>query len=237
MPYVFMPPKENGLANQLITLTDFFFHHPDGLVHESIRDNEIGEWLDFNFETTARTDLPQYKGNIFINEFTMKNVHPLIRKLVKPSAKLQKVIARHEHLIQNVNLGCHVRRGASAIDSRPFVENDTDTFASDEAVQKMIEMVKSVGPDPVFLASDSPQTKKLFPENVKTLDAEIAVVHDMVKSDPKNRVNIFVDFFLLSKCPNIIVTGGNFPKLPGLSTFGYMAAVYGGAQAIIVPNP
>lgn len=234
--HVFVPPKGHGLANLFIMLTDFFFNCPNGAVHESVKDHGIGRWLTFHCPVTDRLDLPHYEGRIFINDFTMNNIHPTIRKLVSPSPELEKELAKHQHLVDGVRLGVHVRRGASARDSRNVVSLDTDTFASDAAVEQMVRMVESVLPAPVFLASDSPETKKLFP-NVRTLDTQIAVVHDDVKCNPDDRVGIFLDFFLLSKCPQIIVTGGKFPEPPGLSTFGYMAAVYGGGRAVIVRNP
>lgn len=227
---MFIPPKGHGLANLFIMLTDFFFHNPDGVVHESIKDYELGRWLTFNFEITDRTDIPVYEGKIFMNEFTIANVHPMIRKLIKPSPELELILEKHSHLVSP--LGIHCRRGASASDSRQVVSRNEDTFASDEAVEKMVRMAKG----PTFLASDSPLTKKLFPVHVKTLDAGIAVVHGDVECNASDRVNIFLDFFLLGKCSHVIVTGGNYPKIPGLSTFGYMAAVYGNKEFIAIGN-
>jgi hypothetical protein len=88
----------------------------------------------------------------------------------------------------------------------------------------------------VFLASDSPETKREF-YGARTLDTTIAVVHGMCPAAPtKDRRNVFVDFFLLSMCPRVFVTGGNFPGCPGMSTFGYMAAQYGGVPWEIVNN-
>jgi hypothetical protein len=185
---------------------------------------------------TDRTDLPVYESKIFINQFTIQHVHPLIRKLVSPSPELLELLEKHKHLIDDVKLGVHVRRGASAPDSRKIVSFDSDKFASHEAVEQMIRMVENVN-GPVFLASDSPLTKMYFPDNVRTLDTGIAVVHGDVECNPDDRAGIFLDFFLLSQCPQIIVTGGNFPELPGLSTFGYMAAIYGEKRFIIVKNP
>jgi hypothetical protein len=40
----------------------------------------------------------------------------------------------------------------------------------------------------------------------------------------------------LSRCPKLYITGGNFPQLPGLSTFGYMAAIYGGVPFEVISN-
>lgn len=234
MPQVFYPGKGHGFANTLIHLCDFFFNCPDGLVHESIKDYEVGEWIDFLFPLTDRTDLPEYKPGIYINQFTMSQVHPMIRKLIRPSQKLQKVLDEKAHLVKDVRAGVHVRRGASSRDSRSIVQADTDIFANDWALQKFQEIVKENAP--VFLASDSPETKKFF-RGVKTLDTEISVVHDECPDVPvSGRRNIFVDFFLLSQCPLLFLTGGNFPNPPGLSTFGYMAAMYGGKRFVMISN-
>ena len=231
---LFVPPKGHGLANLFIMLTDFFHHHPDGLVHESIKDYELGKWLTFHFKTTDRLDLPVYEPKIFINQLTIQQIHPLIRKLVSPSPELEKELAKHPI---RTRLGIHVRRGAAAQDSRPGVERDVDAYANDTAVQKMIQMALDVGPENVFLASDSPETKKLFPPEVQTLDNGVAVVHgSCLQGQPQDRLGIFLDFFLLSRCQHVIVTGSNFPGIPGISTFGYMAAIYGGVPFTVVPN-
>lgn len=236
MSHVFIPPKGHGLANLFIMLCDFFHNCPNGVVHESIKNHEMGRWLTFDFPITDRTDLPVYEGKIFFNTFTMGTIHPMIRKLVKPSPELEKLLKHHEGLVKDAKLGIHVRRGASAPDSRKVVSRDEDTFASNAAVDVMVYMAQTTEGS-VFLASDSPMTKQLFPKNTRTLNTGIAVVHDDVQCNSSDRVGIFLDFFLLSKCPQILVTGGNFPDLPGLSTFGYMAAIYGNVRYIFVKNP
>ena len=228
------PQKGAGFANTLIMLCDFFAHHPDGVVHESVKEYELGRWLTFHFPVTDRTDLPVYEPKIYINQFTIQNVRPLIRKLVSPSPELEALLKQHEHLIQGVNAGIHVRRGASASDSRVVVQKETDVFANENAMKRFLDVARTL--KPIFLASDSPETKKMFP-GAKTLDTTIAVVHDECPDAPdKDRRNIFVDFFLLSRCPRMYITGGNFPQLPGLSTFGYMAAIYGGVPFEVVSN-
>jgi hypothetical protein len=232
MVHMMYPQRGCGLANTLIHLCDFFTHHPDGLVHESIKDYELGRWLTFHFPLTDRTDLPVYKPQIYINPHTIQYVHPLIRKLISPSAELQKVIEEHD--LKNVKAGLHIRRGASANDSRVVVQNATDVFADDKAVDVFVNISKRE--TPFFLASDSPETKQKFP-NAQTIDTTIAVVHDECPNAPTNdRRNIFVDFFLLSQCPKLYITGGNFPQLPGLSTFGYMAAMYGNVPFEVISN-
>ena len=223
--------KGAGFANTLIHLCDFFTKYPDGVVHESIKDYELGKWLTFHFPLTDRTDLPVYEPKIYINTYTIQNVHPLVQKLISPSPELKKVI---DNLYVPVKAGMHIRRGASAKDSRIVVQKDTDIFANDVAINRFIRIYETV--TPLFLASDSPETKKMFP-NALTIDTTIAVVHDECPNAPTNeRRNIFVDFFLLSRCPKLYITGGNYPNLPGLSTFGYMAAMYGNVPFSVIEN-
>lgn len=223
---LFYPVKGHGFANTLIHLCDFFYHHPDGLVHESIKEYELGRWLTFNFPITDRTDLPRYEPKIYMNSHTVHNVHPLVRKLIKPSEELRKIIDAHAHLVRGVKAGLHIRRGASAKDSRRVVERNEDVFADENALSTFRMISESW--TPFFLASDSPETKKMFP-TARTLDTTISVVHDKCPmASTSDRRNIFLDFFLLSMCPVVFCTGANkLPGAPGLSTFGYMAAIYG----------
>jgi hypothetical protein len=231
--HVFYPQKGMGLGNLFIQLTEFFYMFPDGLVHESIKDNEVGRWLKFHFEITDRTDLPVYSSSIVINETSMRKVHPLIRRLISPSDEMRILILKNIHLVHGVKAGLQIRRGGAALDSVALADPGHE-FANDDAVQKFLEIYKQNSP--VFLASDSPETKKLFPE-ARTLDTTIAVIHSEYPTvDTKDRSNIFLDFFLLSLCPKVYFTGGKFPETPGLSTFGYMAGVYGENPWEIVPN-
>jgi hypothetical protein len=225
------PQKGHGLANTLIHLCDFFSNNPNGVVHESICDYELGRWLTFKFPITSQECINSYTPKIIINTYTIQNVHPMIKMLVEPSHELEEVLKMYK---LDVQAGIHIRRGSCAKDSRLTVENDGDVYANDEAISKFVEISK--GLSSYFLASDSPETKKLFPE-AKTLDTTIAVVHgNCPHLSTKDRINVFVDFFLLSRCPKVYITGGNFPGFPGLSTFGYMAAIYGGVQFILVSN-
>lgn len=233
---LFVPPKGHGLANLFIMLTDFFHHHPDGVVHESIKDYEMGKWLIFHFPITDRLDLPHYEAKIFINQVTIQHIHPKIRQLVSPSDELEKELEKHA-LPSNIKIGIHLRRGAAAKDSREGVERDVDAYANEKAVEQMIQIAVNNGPENVFLASDSPDSKKLFPEGVHTLNNGVAVVHgSCLQGKQQDRLGIFLDFFLLSRCPSLVVTGSNFPDIPGLSTFGYMAAIYGGVPFMVVTN-
>jgi hypothetical protein len=234
---IMYPRTGHGLANTLIYLTDFYKDRfvLDGVVHDSIADYEMGRWLNFKFPTTSLDGIKSvYEPKIFINPGTIKDVHATIRNLIEPSAELKEVLKEHASIVKGVSAGLHVRRGASAKDSRVIVEVDSDTFANDAAVARFKSIAESFGP--VFLASDSPETKREF-YGARTLDTTIAVVHGACPAAPtKDRRNVFVDFFLLSMCPRVFVTGGNFPSCPGMSTFGYMAAQYGGVPWEIIQN-
>ena len=234
MPHMMYPQKGAGFANILIHLCDFFANHPDGFVHESIKEYELGRWLTFHFPVTDRTDLPVYQPQIYINPHTIQHVHPIVRKLISPSVELQKVIDEHMHNVTGIKAGFHIRRGASAKDSRVVVWADSEVFADDKAVEVFVKISKRE--TPFFIASDSPETKKLF-ENGRTISTTISVLHDRCPdASTSDRRNVFLDFFLLSKCPKLYITGGNFPQLPGLSTFGYMAAIYGNVPFEVISN-
>lgn len=227
-------PHYAGFANLMIFLCDFFFVHPDGVAHESFRDYEVGRWITFNFPTTSQTGMKNvFEPHIYINDFTIEHVHPLIRKLISPSPELEALLAQHRHLIDGVVAGVHIRRGWYSEDCRsrdPIKERDS--FANDAALETFKQLVIESG-GPVFLASDSRSVKEGFPL-ARTLDTTVPQ-HTEV-GDTKDRRNVFVDFFLLSRCPKLFLTWGHFPELPGISTFGYMAAQYGGVNFLGVKN-
>ena len=231
------PQKGHGFANTLMHLADFYKDRTvlDGVVHDSIGDYELGRWLTFKFPTTSMTGIKTvYEPKIFINQHTIEKVYPMVRFLIEPSGELQSVLDEHAALVDRVSVGMHIRRGASASDSRVVVEADTETFANDRAVAQFKSIAENFGP--VFLASDSPETKKSF-YNARTLATTIAVVHGNCPDAPtKDRRNVFVDFFLLGKCPKVFITGGNFPAHPGMSTFGLMAAIYANVPWEMISN-
>jgi hypothetical protein len=231
------PQKGHGFANTLMHLADFYKDRTvlDGVVHDSICDYELGRWLTFKFPTTSMTGIKTvYEPKIFINQHTIEKVYPMVRFLIEPSGELQSVLDEHASLVDRVSVGMHIRRGASASDSRIVVEADTETFANDRAVAQFKSIAENFGP--VFLASDSPETKKSF-YNARTLATTIAVVHGNCPDAPtKDRRNVFVDFFLLGKCPKVFITGGNFPAHPGMSTFGLMAAIYANVPWEMISN-
>ena len=234
---VMYPQKGCGLANTLMHLCDFYASHSfvTSVVHDSVYDYELGRWIQFKCPVTSMHGIKkEYTPKIFINQHTLQNVFSLVRNIIEPSDDLKDVLEEHKHLVDGVSSGLHIRRGASAKDSRVVVEADTETFANDKAVARFKAIASNFGP--VFLASDSPETKhELY--GARKIETTIAVVHGNCPDAPtKDRRNVFVDFFLLSMCPKVFVTGGNFPNHPGLSTFGLMAAIYGNKPFELVSN-
>lgn len=227
-------PRYAGFANLMIFLCEFFYEYPDGVAHESFRDYEVGRWITFNFPTTSQTGMKRvFEPYIYINDFTIRNVHPLIRKLIKPSPELEALLAEHHYLIDGVTMGVHVRRGWYSEDCRSRDPNkEENSFADDKALEIFKLLARESG-GPVFLASDSTVVRATFP-NARTLDT--TVPHHVEQGDTTDRRNVFVDFFLLSMCPKLLLTYGHFPKLPGISTFGYMAAQYGDVPYEFIPS-
>jgi hypothetical protein len=225
-----------GLANLLGLLCDFFYNNPTGVVHESFGQYEMSRWVKFHFPTTSQTGLKNvYKPNFVINDHYMERVHPILKSLISPSDELRAVLNEYTHLIDGVQVGMHIRRGWLAEDCRTNgCCHPGLGYADDEAIDTFKKIYDQVGGE-VYLASDSPSLKAEFPL-ARKLETEIAGHTIETTFTEESRRNVFIDFFLLSMCPKLVVTGGNFPELPGISSFGYMAAHYGGAPFRFVIN-
>jgi len=226
-------PECHGLGNVLIFLCDFFCAHPhDGVVPMELLGYEYDTWLTFHFPVTRVTGFTRsYKPKIAINHFTSRNIHPYVRQLIEPSDDMKKVIKDHEHLVAGVAAGLQIRCGGLFPDSKRTVD-ENNMFANRAAIEKF----KSV-PGPVFIASDSPMLKLEFP-HARTLDTEISVLHKGApEASRDHRRNVFLDFFLLSKCPVLYITAGDPDDSGALfSTFGYMAGMYGNCQINLIFN-
>jgi hypothetical protein len=229
--YIFLNiPEGHGLGNILIFLCDFFCAHPHDGVAPMNLGYECDRWLRFHFPVTRITGFSRtYDPKIYINNYTSFNIHPYVRQLVSPSDEMEQVIREYEHLVQGVSAGLQIRCGGLFADSSRTIDKKTDMFVNRAA----IEQFKLV-PGPVFIASDSPTLKLEFPE-ARTLDTEISVIHSGAPdASTSHRRNVFLDFFLLSKCPVLYITAGGGGSL--FSTFGYMAGMYGNCKINLVHN-
>ena len=239
-----------GWGNIVLCLADLCYYCKTPVVHNSIHDVDRGVVFS-GLEFTDSTDMDKYQANVWINNFCHDNVHPIIRNIIHPSDVMIQMIKDHEHLIQDVEFALHIRRGAYSDDSsnigcHAYSEDGAIKkafFANDVALERFINIVES-SKGKVFVASDSKVIKNFFcnkfKDKVRTLDTDIVLTYhcDVLKNydvDAKSRLNCYLEWFLLSKCPAIYITGGN-ENLSDLSTFGYSAAVYGDKPMELVSN-
>lgn len=239
-------PDSMGWGNVVIFLTDLAYSNKNPRVYKNLLDVDRG--VTFNGITvTEDANEAQYKPRVIINPFTYKNVHSLCRNILKPTLELENLIKKHTH---NCNYGIHIRRGAYSKDSENigchgFDENKNIKrayFATDDAVNKFIEIVNN-SDERFYLASDSKEIKEMFKDKFQdriiTLDTDIALTYDCVflnnKDDKTSRLNCYLDWFLLSQCKNLYITGGN-KDLSDMSTFGYTAGVYGSSNIQFIFN-
>ena len=185
-----------GFANRLIHLSQLDSKTPilDNILHEDlVFKNLMIQKDDPDLETLENPP-------IYINEHTMKHVHPNIRNMVEPSEKIK--------LFPVPEIGIAIRLFEEAPPEIPRTPKEIYEY-----------VINSLDPEPMFVACESIEYKKeldtKFPGRLTFLDY------------PSQHL----EFFLLSTCKRVFITAGN-KNLQGVSTFGYMAAVYGGAEQV-----
>jgi len=250
---IFILPDSMGWGNVVMCLCNLLCEAETQkfipYVHSSI--NDVHRGVEFSgFEITSEKNMKHFEPKIFLNQQYFNFVHkPFIHKVLKPTIQMEELIEKYKHLVEGVQCGIHIRRGAFSNDSSKIGchgFNDDGTikpayFASDSAVEKFEEIVKMV-PGRVYIASDSKELKQRFKtkfgEKISFLDTDITLTYDCVflKNETKNddRLNCYLDWFLLSKCRNLYLTGGQNGQ--DMSTFGYTAAVYGNCGAYFIFN-
>jgi len=227
--------SNQGFGNVLIMLADFKFQYPQ-------RELFIPEPIDCvdGFTVGDDPEQPLYAGQIGLNPFTIKHVHPLIRDFVRPPPHVKALVDKNAH---GCRLGMHIRRAAYGQDSK-HVGNSEDIekgapmlMCSDTALQKFIDVIEKVD-EPIFLASDSLQLKKelseKYPTKIRTYDVPEIVIASR-EFNYKDATHAYVDWFLLSQCDTLCITAGG-DDLVGFSTFGYTAGVYGNCRMSLVRN-
>ncbi len=208
-------------------------------VHKDIFQYEFGNCFSLHGFTITDQEGRGPHLPVYINDPR----HPLCRQLITPTAHLLDLAARNAHLLSGVTLGVNIRRGNWSADSTQFT-GSTDTkfyFCSDAGLDKFKHFIRAnVGR--VYVTSDSPSTKNhlkdIFGDKVTMLDTvytHTAEQTDETVQTVKNLQDVYLSWYLLSKCPRILVTGGRRDCV-GFSTFGYMAAVYGARPFLPVFN-
>jgi len=228
--------RETGWGNTLLQVADFLF--------TCAREKKVPHLPEpiaciEGISVSTDEDEEEYKANIYINNATFNHVHPLIRQCVVPSDRVRQRV--HHHKNQHpCTIGLHIRRGNYGHDSKALDDGtpheDAAWFCDDKTLEKFIKIIEDTK-ECVFVATDSMQLRDMllskYPHKVWMSDIT-SVVHSR-QCDNADNTEMYVDWFLLSQCKKVYITAGD-QNMKGFSTFGYTAAVYGGAQVEFVCN-
>ncbi len=163
--------------------------------------------------------------------------HHRIREILRTTPEMDALIKKYRHLVDGVYCGLQIRR--CGLSKSPNVNNDpgkNNNFCTDETLYNKFYPLIESSPGPVFVSSDCYETKmdmyRKYPDKVRVLDGDPTHINSDSDVDPWVSMT---EFFLLSMCPTIYMTGGNRDMLT-FSTYGYMAAIYGERQCIAIFN-
>lgn len=213
-----------GLGNLFIWLSQLDDKTP---VSSKIYDGYRGKYLEFTNLNIVDDD-PNVTSlkvpDIYINPHNFNKVHPVCRTKVKPSKILEEIIHKNLHLVRDVDCGIAIR----TFDKYAGNIADEYTFSCYEHIIN--------NSNKVFVACDNLEYKlklnEKYPGKINFINEENVHVNNDTKIDSPTP---FLEFFLLSLCPFLYITGG--PKdMTKFSTFGYMAVVYGQVPFDIIWN-
>ncbi len=239
--YVFKP--SGALGNILIQLTSM--QKECTKLHDSVYEYEFSNCITIKGFTRVSYLGKIPESPIFINPYTIRNVHPRIRDIIEPTSYMEQMIQNHIHLLKDVSCGVSIRRGSYSEDSRQYQDERSDQpgfyHCSDEGLERFRKVIRDA-PGKVFISSDSKTTlddlMQEFGDKLVTLDTTFIIgmsQHSKEEMSIENYQSIYLRFFLFSECPHLFLTGGN-PDLVGFSTYAYMAAIYGNKPFSIVFN-
>jgi hypothetical protein len=243
----FYLPESLGWGNVALCLSDLVYRNPNPRVFKEL--NDVDRGVEFSgFEITDDPNEERFEPRIVINPTYYHRVHSNLKDIIKPNKELEELIKLHDH---GLTYGLHIRRGACSKDSERIGCHGKDEngnikpayFAKDSALEKFIKVVEETDAK-FFLASDSPDVKKLFkerfPDKIVTLDHDIVLTYDCNYLNnhgvsKEKRYASYLDWFLLTKCKELYITAGN-QDLTDLSTFGYSAGAYGRSNIHFIFN-
>lgn len=206
-----------GFGNLLIWLSQ--------LDKQPVSDKILDKHIDFKNLNIVPDDpnVPDSeRPPIYINQYTSSVVHPRIRDKISPSPFLMSLLDQHKHLIQGITCGVAIRTYWMHAEHVPKI--------TQKALDHFESVISQVGE--VFLACDDLELKKKLAAKypgVRYIDQPF--VHTSIESGSTP----YLEFFLLSMCPYLFLTGGN-TDFASFSTFGYMAAIYGNVPNQIIWN-
>lgn len=227
---MFRPHEYCGLGNILIWLSQLDESIP---VSDDLLKGYRGKYLHFKNLNILPDDpkLETYCPPIYINPYTTQHVHPNCINKVEPSNITNVLLNEKKHLLDGVVAGLAIKMGGMVTKEGQIIPKFTD----DVAINTFESMIANT-PGVFFVACDNieykRELKRRFQDKVRILENE------MVMTTSKNKVDSpapYLEFFLLSSCPKIVMTGG--PKdMSTFSTFGYMAAIWGQKPIEVVWN-
>lgn len=204
-----------GLGNIFIHLTQV------DTVSDTVYSNKRRKYIRLEGIRVIPDDgtLPSLEPNTYVNQ----PFHKVIRSIVKPTDEMNVLIEKYKHLVDDVSFALQIRRCAF-VKNKEFGElTQSPEFCTDDMLEKFYTIMNTSSGN-VFVTSDCQHVKREFqsrwPDRVRILDEQ--PIHTTSMNDDIDPWVSFLEFFLLSKCPYIFVTSGNL-----ISTFGYMAAMYG----------
>jgi len=229
-----------GFGNLLILLSDSY--DTCRSIHANVYSRfELSRCVTFEGYTITESDEGTHpNAKIIINPSTSKYIHSRIPLFVRPTDFMKDMIRRHHHVVDGVDAGVHIRRGSYSNDSHQFKTLKL-YHCSDQGLANFEKVIASTK-GRVYLASDSKDVKtqmiEKFGDKILTLDTEFAITaHQDVSTTqtPENLHNAYLEWFLLSMCPMLYVTGGDH-DMSGFSTYSYTAAIYGKKPFSVIFN-
>ena len=207
-----------GLGNVLMHLCQV------NTVSSAILKRGYTKYIDIKKEILEDDGRPDAQFHTYV----MPDLHVRIRDIIEPTDITKSLVEKYW---QDVAYGIQIRRGS--LSSCASVARISDTHCDSKGLEKFHTVVNQV-PGKFFLASDCRKTKQdfmeMYPDRVVTIDDEAE--HSL---EPNGHWLTFVEFFILSKCPIVFMTGGATDMLT-FSTFGYMACMYGNKRYVPVFN-
>ena len=210
-------PPDCGLGNVLMHLC-----YTDN-VSDKIYDGGRGKFLIIK-KNIMKDDLKL--DTIIPPTYIVPDIHSNISHIIEPTEYAKQYINKYKHLIDNVEYAFQIRRGS--LSNTKQISDLSSIFCTDDTLNKFENILDK--PGNVFISSDCLDIKHYlrnkYGDRIKFIDSESQFIINHNKDDPWVS---FTEFFLLSMCPYVYMTGGN-RDMNTFSTFGYMACMYGNVK-------